>query len=81
MTSIREKTPRGRCTACKRRRGVAIAEQVAKGEPCPLDGCEFAAVIAAEIENRNRIRIVPKEKKGVHITEKASPKINVVKRK
>lgn len=81
MTRISEKTRRGRCTACKRRRGVAIAEQAAKGEPCPLGGCEFAAEIAAEIENRNRIRIVPKEKKRVHITEKSSLKINVVKRK
>jgi hypothetical protein len=81
LTRIHEKTPRAKCTVCKRRRGVAIAEQAAKGEPCPLGGCEFAAEIAAEIENRNRIRIVPKEKKRVYITEKPSPKINVVKRK
>jgi hypothetical protein len=81
LTRIHQKTARGRCTACKRRRCVAIAEQAAKGEPCPLVGCEFAAEIAAEIENRNRIRLVQKEKKRVHITEKPSPKINVVKRK
>lgn len=83
MTRIHRKTARGRCTVCKRRRGVAIAEQAAKGEPCPLNGCEFAAEIAAAIENRNRLRlsIVPKEKKKVHIAEKQSSKINFVKRK
>lgn len=81
MTRIHQKIARGRCTACKRRRGVAIAEQAVKGEPCPLSGCEFAAEIAAEIENRNQIRIVPKEKKRVHITEKESPKISITKRK
>jgi hypothetical protein len=81
LTRIQQKTARGRCTVCKRRRGVAVAEQAAKGEPCPLVGCEFAAEIAAEIENRSRISIVPKEKKRIDITEKPSPKIEVVKRK
>ncbi len=77
MTRIHQKTAKGRCTVCKRRGSVAIAEQAGKGEPCPLGGCEFAAEIAAEIENRNRIRIVPREKKRVDIIEKPSPKINV----
>jgi hypothetical protein len=81
LTRIHQKTGRGRCTVCKRRRGVAIAEQVAKGEPCPLDECEFAAEVAAETENRNRIRITQKEMKKIQITEKQSPKINFVKRK
>jgi hypothetical protein len=81
LTSIHQKTARGRCTTCKRSRRVAITEQAAKGGPCPLDGCEFAAEITAEIENRNRIRIIPKGKKRVHITEKQSQKFNFIKRK
>ena len=81
MTRIHQKTTRGRCTVCKRSRRVAIAEQAAKGEPCPTNGCEFAAEIAEAIENRNRLSIVQKEKKRVYITEKPSPKINFVKRK
>lgn len=81
MTRIHQKTARGRCTVCKRRRIVAIAEQAAKGEPCPLNACELAAEIAGEIENRNRLRIVPKEMKRIQITEKKRPKINFVKRK
>jgi Na+-translocating ferredoxin:NAD+ oxidoreductase RNF subunit RnfB len=81
LTRIHQRTERGRCTFCKRRRGVAIAEQAAKGEPCPPGECEFAAEIAELIENRNRLRIVPKEKKRVQITEKQSRKINFVKRK
>lgn len=81
MTRIYKKTARGRCTVCKRRRGVAIAEQAANDEPCPPNGCEFAAEIAAEIENGSQIRIVPKEKKRIDITEKPSPEINVIKRK
>ena len=81
MTRIHQKRASGRCTVCKRRRGVAIAEQAAKGEPCPLDGCEFAAEIAADIENRIRIRIVPQQKKRIHITEKQRPQIDIIKRK
>jgi hypothetical protein len=81
LTRIHQKTASGRCTACQRRRGIAIAEQAAKGEPCPLGGCEFAAEIAAEIENRSRLKIVPKEKKRIHITEKQSPQINIIRRK
>jgi hypothetical protein len=49
--------------------------------PCPPDGCEFAAEIAAAIENRQRITIVPKEQKRVDITEKKSPKLDFIKRK
>jgi hypothetical protein len=81
LTRIHQKTARGRCTVCKRRRSVAIAEQAAKGEPCPPHECEFAAEIRAEIENRSRIRIIPKEMKRIQITERQSPKIDVVKRK
>jgi Na+-translocating ferredoxin:NAD+ oxidoreductase RNF subunit RnfB len=81
LTGIRPTKERGRCTACKRRRGVAIAEQAAKGEPCPWGGCEFAAEIAAEIENRSRISIVPKEKKRIHITEKQRPQVDFIRRK
>src|SRR2546430_13841717 len=81
LTRIHQKTARGRCTVCKRRRGVAIAEQAAIGEPCPLDGCEFTAEITAEIENRNLLRIVQKKKKRIHITEKQRPQINIIKRK
>ncbi len=54
---------------------------MAKGKPCPSSSCEFAAEIAEAIENRNRLRIVPKEKKLVQITEKQSRKINLVKLK
>jgi len=79
LTRIHQKTAKGRCTFCKRTKGVAIAEQVAEGEPCPPKRCEFAAEIAAAIENRNRLRIVPKEKKIVQITKKESRKINFVK--
>lgn len=81
MSGIHQKTARGRCTFCKRSGRVAIAEQVAKGVPCPPDGCEFAAEIAAAIENRQRITIVPKEQKRVDITEKKSPKLDFIKRK
>ena len=81
MTGIHQKTERGRCTLCKRRKGVAIAEQAAKGEPCSSNSCEFAAEIAEAIEKRNRLRIVAKEKKMVQITEKQSRKINFLKRK
>jgi hypothetical protein len=81
LTGINQKTASGRCTACKRRRGTAIAEQAAKGEPCPLGGCEFAAEIEAEIENRSRIRIVPKEPKIIQITEKQRPQIDIIRRK
>ncbi len=81
MTGIRLTKERGRCTACKRRRGVAIAEQAAKGEPCALNECGFAAEVAAEIENRSRLRIVPKEKKRIHITEKQRPQIDIIRRK
>jgi hypothetical protein len=81
LTRIHQKTARGRCTFCKRKRSVAIAEQAAKGEPCPPGGCEFAAEITTEIENRNRLRIIPKEMKRIQITEKQGPKINFVKRK
>jgi hypothetical protein len=81
LTSINQKTAKVRCTTCKRRRGVAIAEQVSKGEPCPPVGCEFAEEIASEIENRNRFAIIPKERKRIDITEKESPKINFTKRK
>ena len=81
MTIIYQKTGSGRCTACQRERGLAIAEQAAQGEPCPLGGCDFATEIAAEIENRSRIRIVPKEKQMIHITEKQSPQIIILKRR
>jgi len=81
LTGIHQKTEKGRCTFCKRPKSVAIAEQVAKGEACPPNRCEFAAEIAEAIENRNRLRIVPKEKKVVQVTEKQSPKINFVKLK
>ena len=81
MTGIHQKTEKGRCTFCKRTKAVAIAEQVAKGEACASNRCEFAAEIAEAIENRKRLRIVPKEKKVVQITEKQSPKINFVKLK
>jgi len=81
LTRIHQKTATGRCTVCKRKKGVAIAEQAAKGEPCPTKTCEFAAEIAAGIENRNRLRIVPKEMKKIQISENQSPKINFVKRK
>jgi hypothetical protein len=81
LTGIHQKRERGRCTLCKRKKGVAIAEQVAKGKPCPSNSCEFAAEIAEAIENRNRLKIVPKEKKLVQITEKQSRKINLVKLK
>lgn len=47
----------------------------------PPGGCEFAAEIAEEIENRNRLRNVPQEMKRIQIAEKQSPKINFVKRK
>ena len=81
MTGIHQKTERGRCTLCKRKKVVAIAEQVAKGKPCHSNRCEFAAEISEAIENRNRLRIVPKKKKLVQITEKQSRKINLVKLK
>jgi len=81
LSRIHQKTARGRCTACKRSRRVAIVEQAAKGETCPLNGCEFAAEITQEIENRQRLRVVPKEKKMVNIIEKKSPKIDLIKRK
>jgi uncharacterized Fe-S cluster-containing protein len=81
LTRIQQKTARSRCTACKRSRRIAVAEQAVKREPCPLSGCEFVAEIAEEIENRRRLKIVPKEKKRVHITEKQSTKINFIKRK
>jgi hypothetical protein len=81
LTGIHQKTERGRCTLCKRRRGVAIAEQVAQGEPCPSNSCEFVGEIAEAIEKRNRLKIVAKEKKLVQIIEKQSRKINLVKLK
>jgi len=81
LTGINQKTERGRCTFCKRKKGVAIAEQVATGMPCPSNSCEFAAEIAEAIENMNRLRIVPKEKKLVQTTEKQSQKIDLVKLK
>ena len=81
MTGIHQKTERGRCTLCKRRRGVAIAEQAAKREPCAANSCEFAAEIAEAIEKRNRLKIVAKDKKLVQITEKQRRKIDLVKRK
>ena len=81
MSRIHRTTAKGRCTVCKRSGRVAIVEQAAKGEPCPLSGCEFAAEITEEIENRQRISITPKEKKRVHITEKQSLKIDFIKRK
>jgi hypothetical protein len=81
LTRIHQKTATGRCTVCKRKKRVAIAEQAAKGEPCPTKTCEFAAEIAAEIENRNRLRLIPKEIKRIQITENQSSKINFVKRK
>jgi len=49
--------------------------------PCPSNSCEFAAEIAEAIENMNRLRIVPKEKKLVQTTEKQSQKIDLVKLK
>lgn len=81
MNIIHQITARSRCTVCKRSKRDAIVEQAAKGESCPQSGCEFAAEITEEIENRRRIRIVPKEKKRIHITEKQSPKIDFIKRK
>jgi Na+-translocating ferredoxin:NAD+ oxidoreductase RNF subunit RnfB len=81
LTSIHQKKARGRCTACKRSERVAIAEQAARGEPCPLGGCEFAAEIAAAIENKSRITMVQKEKKKINITRKESRKIDFIKHK
>ena len=81
MTGIHQKTERGRCTLCKRKKADAIADQVAKGEPCPSNNCEFAAEIADAIEKRNQLRIVQKERNLVQITEKQSRKINLVKLK
>jgi len=92
LSSITKTREKNRCTACKRRKHVAIDEQAGKREACLVTHCDFATEILEEIERRLRFNIVPKEIKKVDIKEKEKtekvdikekekPKIELIKRK
>ncbi|HAD98509.1 MAG TPA: hypothetical protein DCG19_13955 [Cryomorphaceae bacterium] len=67
MSRIIHKRPSNRCTVCKRKAQLAIAEQLQTNESCDTNDCEFSKQIQDAIEKKYRLNITPKEKVSLSI--------------